>query len=155
LAIVRHSPANFLNSSEGFIESSSLCRILVLSNAFISAGRLNGGDDCTDLNRRLDAVVNGPAFIWRWGEGPRSFVLQRGRRLLTHSGLRRGRQARGDGVPPTSPVRLPFRAGRPLCYKFRYGIFGPRRRRNGRRAPASPRRQRRPCIERDANRSLR
>jgi hypothetical protein len=37
--------------------------------AFISAGRLNGGDDCTNLNSRLDAVVNGPAFVSRWGQG--------------------------------------------------------------------------------------
>jgi hypothetical protein len=38
-------------------------------------GGLNGGDDCTNLNSRLDTVVNGPAFIWRWGEGLQIFCF--------------------------------------------------------------------------------
>jgi hypothetical protein len=64
LAIVRHSPANFLNSSDGFIESSSLCRILVLSNVRLHfSWALERGDDCTNVNSRLDAVVKGPAFV--------------------------------------------------------------------------------------------
>ena len=58
LAIVRHSPANLLNSSEGFIGPSSLCRILVLSNVRLHFSEaLERNDDCTNLNSRLDAAV--------------------------------------------------------------------------------------------------
>jgi hypothetical protein len=82
--------------------------------AFISAGRLNGGDDCTNLNRRLDAVVTAQPSSGVGAKASRSFVLQRGRLLLTLSG-RRLCIAAGANVFPSMQSPEAARFGELIC----------------------------------------